>query len=251
MKNRTESNTFATEKDVLYQVSLLQGLTNGDYDGTVTLGELKQHGDTGIGTFDRLNGEMILLDGRVYRAAGDGSVELAPDEETTPFCVAAFMGANAVKDLRDIPDCDALYDKLDRVAEERGKNRFYMIRIDGMFREMCVRSVHGQQEPYRRLVDVLTREQTLFHYENIEGTLVGLYCPPYMSALNAVGWHLHFLSKDKTKGGHMLGVNVEDAVLTWKDLNAFEVRLPQGERFSGFDLTVDQSADIEKVEKNT
>ena len=137
------------------------------------------------------------------------------------------------------------------MVQQRGINRFYMIRIDGLFREVNVRSVYPQEEPYRRLAEVLSQEQTLFDYENIEGTMVGIYCPPYMASLNAVGWHLHFLSKDKTKGGHMLGVNVEDAVLTWKDLNAFEVRLPQGERFSGFDLTVDQSADIEKVEKNT
>ena len=36
----------------MYQVFLLQGLTNGDYNGSVTLKELKQHGDIGIGTFD-------------------------------------------------------------------------------------------------------------------------------------------------------------------------------------------------------
>ena len=54
-------------RDVLYQVSLLQSLANGDYTGSVTVGELKQHGDIGIGTFDRLNGEMIMLDGEAHR----------------------------------------------------------------------------------------------------------------------------------------------------------------------------------------
>jgi acetolactate decarboxylase len=225
-------------------------LTYGDYDGSVTLGEVKRHGDTGIGTFDRLNGELILLDGQVYRAAGDGRAETVPDEETTPFCVAAFMKADAVKNLRELPGRDALYSELDAMVAARGKNRFYMIRIDGTFREICVRSVYAQEKPYRRLVDVLAQEQTVFDYENMEGTLVGLYCPPYMSALNAAGWHLHFLSADKTKGGHMLDVHVAEAVLTWSDLNTFELRLPESDRFAGFDLTVDQSADIEKVEKN-
>ena len=80
--------------------------------------------------------------------------------------------------------------------------------------------------------------------------MVGLYCPCYMSALNAVGWHLHFISKDRTVGGHVLGVDIAEAVSTWTDLDAFEVRLPKNGMFGGFDLTVDQSRDIEKVEKN-
>jgi hypothetical protein len=97
-------------------------------------------------------------------------------------------------------------------------------------------------------MEVLAHDQTFFEYENIEGTMVGIYCPPYMSALNAVGWHLHFISDDKTKGGHVLDVNIADAVLTWDDTDGFEVRLPQNEMFAGFDLTIDQSEDIKKAE---
>jgi acetolactate decarboxylase len=139
---------------------------------------------------------------------------------------------------------------LNQMVQQRGMNRFYMIRIDGMFREINVRSVYAQEEPYKRLTEVLEYHQTFFDYENIEGTMVGVYCPPYMAALNAVGWHLHFISGDKTKGGHVLGVNIADAVLTWDDIDGFEVRLPKNEMFAGFDLTVDQSGDIQKVETN-
>ena len=94
------------------------------------------------------------------------------------------------------------------------------------------------------------KQRRVFDYENIEGTMIGLYCPPYMSQLNAVGWHMHFISKDKTKGGHMLGVNIADAVLTWDNADSFRLRLPQNEKFDSFDLTVDQSEDIEKIEKS-
>ena len=238
------------ERDVIYQVSLLQGLTYGDYHGSVTAKELKQHGDTGIGTFDRLNGELILLDGVIYRAAGDGSVEVVSDDETIPFSNVTFMDADESKSLKEISDLGALYSELDQMVEERGKNRFYMVQISGMFREMNVRSEYAQEEPYKPLAEVLEYDQTFFDYEDIEGTLVGLYCPPYLSDLNAVGWHLHFISKDKTKGGHVLGLKIEDVVLTWDDTDAFEMKIPQNEMFAGFDLTVDQSEDIEKVEKN-
>ena len=253
MENESKSNAVDPRdpsRDVMYQVSLLQGLTYGDYCGSVTVGELKQHGDIGIGTFDGLNGELIMLDGEIYRAAGDGSVKAVSDGVTVPFSVVTFMDADETKHLEGISDFGALCGELDQMVAQRGKNRFYMIRIDGVFREVNVRSVYGQEGPYKRLAEVMESDQTFFDYENTEGTLVGLYCPPYMSHLNAVGWHLHFISKDKTKGGHVLGVKIEDAVLTWDDTDAFQMRLPQNDMFDSFDLTVDQSKDIEKIEKN-
>ena len=244
-------NAPVQNRDVMYQVSLLQSLVNGDYCGSITVEELKQHGDIGIGTFDGLNGELIMLDGETYRAAGDGRVEVVSDQVTIPFSVVTFMDADKTESMKEISDCDALFSKLDQMAEARGKNRFYMIRIDGMFREINVRSVYAQEGTYRRLTEVMEHDQTFFDYTNIEGTIVGLYCPPYMSYLNAVGWHLHFISKDRTKGGHVLGLHIADAVLTWDDTDGFQMRLPQNDMFSGFDLTVDQSKDIEKLEKNT
>ena len=249
-EKETPSVALDQNRDVMYQVSLLQGLTYGDYHGSITVKELKQHGDTGIGTFNQLNGELIMLDGVVYRAAGDGSVEIVSDDETIPFSDVTFIDADKSMDFKDIPDYEALCSELNQIVEESGKNRFYMVRIDGLFHEVNVRSEYAQVEPYKPLVEVLEYDQTFFDYTNVEGTLVGLYCPPYMSDLNAVGWHLHFISKDKTKGGHVLGVNVAEAVLTWDDTDAFQMKVPQNDMFDEFDLTVDQSEDIEKVEKS-
>lgn len=246
----TVQNTSVQNRDVMYQVSLLQSLAYGDYCGSVTVKELKRHGDIGIGTFDRLNGELIMLDGEAYRAAGDGGVELVSDEETIPFCVVTHMDPDERKRLADIPDFETLCAQLDQIVAEKGVNRFYMIRVDGIFREVNVRSVRAQEGPYKRLTEVMEHDQTFFDYKNIEGTLVGLYCPPYMASMNAVGWHLHFVSKDKTRGGHVLGLDLADAVLTWDDTDGFQMRLPQNESFDRFDLTVDQSEEIKKVETN-
>ena len=252
MENKPKENAAnapEVNRDVIYQVSLLQGLTYGDYRGSVTVAELKQHGDIGIGTFDGLNGELIMLDGEVYRASGDGRVEAVSDDETVPFSVVTYMDVDDSKKLTDVPSCEALIGELNRMIEEKGKNRFYMIRIDGAFREINLRSVLAQEGPYRRLTEVLEHDQTFFDYKNIKGTVIGLYCPPYMSYLNAVGWHMHFISDDKAKGGHVLGLNIDEAVLTWDNTDAFQVMLPQNDNFSGFDLTVDQTEDIEKIEK--
>ncbi len=241
------------DRETLYQVSLLQGLTFGDYHGSISVGELKKKGDTGIGTFNALNGELIMLDGVVYRAAGDGSVEAVPDDETIPFSNVTFFDKDetqAIASADEINDIKSLTAMLDEKVASLGENRFYVIRIDGKFDKMNVRSELAQSEPYKPLAEVLETDQTFFDYENIEGTVVGLYCPPYMSSLNATGWHLHFVSKDKTKGGHILGLDIADAELSWDYTEGFKVKLPDSEMFADFDLTIDQSEDIEKVEKN-
>ena len=104
-------------RDVIYQVSLLQSLAYGDYCGSVTVKELKQHGDVGIGTFNKLNGELIMLDGDAYRAAGDGSVEIVSDDETIPFSIVTYMDSDDTKQLGDIPDFDALCNTLNQIVE--------------------------------------------------------------------------------------------------------------------------------------
>lgn len=243
-----QSSNIDYDRDVVYQVSLLQGLTFGDYYGSIDVAELKSHGDIGIGTFDKLNGELIMVDGVVYRAAGDGSVEVVGDDETIPFSNVTFLDADEIMSISEIADYDTLLALLNEMVEEKGKNRFYVIRIDGIFNEANVRSEYAQEEPYKPLVDVLAVDQTFFDYENIEGTLVGLYCPPYMADLNATGWHLHFISKDKSKGGHVLGINISNATLIWDDTDIFQMILPENDMFTSFDLTIDQSEDIKKVE---
>ncbi len=241
----------SVDRETVFQVSLLQGLTFGDYHGSITAAELRKRGDIGIGTFDGLNGEMITLDGTIYRAAADGSVEVVPDDETIPFSNVTFFDTDEKAELSGVDSITALQDKLNEKVDEFGKNRFYFIRIDGTFSEMNVRSEYAQEEPYKPLAEVLETDQTFFDYENIEGTVVGLYCPPYMSDLNATGWHLHFVSTDRSKGGHILGLKIDKAELSIDITDGFEMALPEGDMFADFDLTIDQSEDIEKVEKNT
>ena len=239
------------DRETVYQVSLLQGLTFGDYHGSVSVADLKKRGDIGIGTFDGLNGELIAVDGKVYRAAGDGSVEEVSDDTMIPFSNVSFFDEDIKEALEGVDDIAALQEILNQKVSELGENKFYFIRIDGTFSEMNVRSEYAQEEPYKPLAEVLETDQTFFDYENIEGTVVGLYCPPYMADLNATGWHLHFVSSDKTKGGHVLGLKVDKADLGMDVTEGFEMALPDNEMFADFDLTIDQSEDIEKVEKNT
>ncbi len=235
-------------REVINQVSLLQGLTFGDYNGSVPVSRLKELGDTGIGTFDALNGELIMLDGTVYRAACDGSIEIVADDETIPFSNVTFFDADEVINLSSIDSVNTLKAELDKKVSETGVNRFYMIRADGTYSNMNVRSELPQTVPYKPLAEVLETDQTFFDYENIKGTVVGLYCPEYMNDLNAVGWHFHFISDDRKSGGHVLDLAADELEVSIDRTDNFSMVLPDNEMFNNFDLTIDQSEDIKKVE---
>lgn len=242
------SDNNAAQRDVINQVSLLQGLTFGDYNGSIPAARLKELGDTGIGTFDALNGELIMLEGIVYRAAFDGTIEVVADEETIPFSNVTFFDIDEKFQISGIDNVNTLKDMLDKKVSQTGDNRFYMVKIEGVFNTMQVRSELPQTKPYKPLAVVLETDQTFFDYENIAGTVVGLYCPAYMSDLNAVGWHFHFISDDRQSGGHVLNLSAEDIDVSLDRSDYFAMVLPDNEMFNNFDLTIDQSEDIKKVE---
>ena len=86
----------ARAPDFLTQFSVIDALLAGNYDGSLTCGELRRHGDFGIGTFDALDGEMTVLDGVVYAIRSDGRVEKVADSETTPFATVTFFDSDRV-----------------------------------------------------------------------------------------------------------------------------------------------------------
>ena len=235
-------------KDIIYQVALLQSLVQGYYDGIITVGELKEHGDTGIGTFEGVNGEMIVLDGVVYQALADGSIAIPSDEETVPFSNVTFFDTDETLDLSGISDMAELQSKLNTVVEEKGSNLFYVVRIDGTFSDLKVRSEYKQEKPYRMLDEALASDQTEFDYENAEGTIVGLYCPDYMGGLNNAGWHFHYISGDLTRGGHVLKVSVEKATALIDATDGFEMVLPEAGDFQEMDLAKNVDEALHKAE---
>ena len=232
----------------IYQVALLQSLVQGYYDGIITVGELKEHGDTGIGTFEGVNGEMIVLDGVVYQALADGSIAVPSDEETVPFSNVTFFDADESLELSGVSDMTELQSKLNTVVEEKGSNLFYVVRIDGTFSDLKVRSEYKQEKPYRMLDEALASDQTEFDYENAEGTLVGLYCPDYMGGLNNAGWHLHYISADLTRGGHVLQVSIDKATALIDVTDGFEMVLPEAEDFQEMDLAKNVDEALHKAE---
>ena len=238
--------------DSIYQVALLQSLAQGHLDGMITVGELKAHGDTGIGTFDGLNGEMIVLDGVVYQAIYDGSIVVPPDDETVPFSNVTFFEPDISQPLSNVVDMAALQDQLNTVVYEHGANLFYMVKIIGTFSSIKVRSEYKQEKPYRNLDVALAADQTEFDYDNISGTMVGLYCPSFMGGLNSVGWHFHFITEDLTRGGHVLQVSIDSAEAALDATPGFELMLPEDDaEFQCMDLSLNMDDAIHRAETAT
>ena len=248
------STTFAKpaqDKDTLYQVALLQALTLGYFDDVVTVKELKMHGDTGIGTFEGLDGEMIVLDGVVYRANQACKVNVVNNSVRVPFSNVTFFDKDFSVKLRNVTDKSAFESALNAQVDKHGINNFYMVKVHGDFAEILVRSEQGQVEPYPTLVEALQATQNEVTRQNISGTLVGLYCPAFMSSLNSTGWHFHFISDDKTFGGHVLGLHLESGEAQFDKTPAFSMVLPKKENFQALNFDRDLKEDIRKAEQDS
>jgi len=232
--------------NVLTQISTIDALLAGAYDGQVTIGELKAFGDLGIGTFNALDGEMIALNGRVFQARADGQIVAVPDSLTTPFAVMVFFEAEKTLPLPSGINLEALTLMTDPLLPS--VNLFYAFRIEGTFDTMRVRSVPGQTKPYPPLTEVV-QHQYLKTLEKVEGVVVGFRCPPFVRGVNVPGYHLHFIDKDEKAGGHVLEFTVAKAVLQWDEISNFHMMLPRDPLFSRMNLEKDRQEDLQKVEK--
>lgn len=242
---------ISQNQDTLFQVALLQSLAQGYYDGILPVGELKKYGDTGIGTFEGVNGEMIVLDGVVYQAIADGTILVPSDDELIPFCNVTYFDKDETLTLSDLPDMAALQQTLSSTVQARGANLFYMVKIEGTFSSIKVRSESKQEKPYRELDVALAEDQVECDYEDIRGTMVGLYCPEYMRGLNSVGWHFHFITEDRTRGGHVLQVSVASAEVQLDATDRFHLLLSEEEAFQSMPLGRDMDEAIHRAETAT
>ena len=234
--------------DSMYQVSLMQAFMHGEYNGVITVGDFKTHGDIGLGTFEGVNGEMIVLDGVVYQAAADGSINVMPDNETIPFATITKFDEDGKITNITAKNFDDLTSQLDKEIEKYGTNNMYVIKIKGDFSNITVRSVEKQEKPYKEFTDVAAVDQKVFNHTDQIGTLVAVYFPEYMNELNMHGWHLHFLSDDKTVGGHVLGFNDFSGSGQIDEIHEFNMILPSDDTFAKMNFTEDMSNKISSVE---
>ncbi len=224
----------------------VNALVEGIYQQDTTIAELKRHGDFGLGTFNDLDGEMLVLDGQVFQVRADGHVYAVDDAERTPFACVTFFTPDTAEPLPGPLDFQAFTTLLlDRLIPSL--NMLYAIRVQGDFSHVKTRSV-PRQENYRPLVEV-AREQPVFEYTNIEGTLAGFYTPEYMASIAVPGIHLHFLSKAGDCGGHLLSCSIERAVVSLQHVPRLELALPLTLDYLTAAFSRDTDRDLQQAER--
>ena len=200
----------------LIQASTLNALMLGNFDRTISIKDFLHHADTGIGTYTGLDGEAIFEDGVAYKATADGKVTVMKPENGVAFgTVTKFDEDVPEEELTHITDINALKDALEPYVEGN-KNIFYMIKATGVFKTMHVRSCFPSEKPYPTLSEV-AKNQREFHFANTRGSVIAVYCPAYVNGINLPGWHFHYLSGDKTQGGHILGLSADAEISGGRD----------------------------------
>lgn len=235
-----------TKRDTLYQVSTIDALMAGLYDGSVSIGQLAKHGDIGLGTFDKLDGEMIVVDGKVYRITADGLAHLPDKSVTTPFAAVTFFDRDVTVRIGNEMNLAALKEYLDGLIPS--KNLFYAIRIDGTFSYVKTRSVPSQKKPYPPLVDAVAH-QTVSEFTNVEGTIVAVRCPYFVKGVNVTDYHLHFITADRKRGGHLLDCTIKSGDLALDTTPEFDLFLPNDDGFYRMNFEADNQSDLQKVEQ--
>ncbi|MFD7256838.1 acetolactate decarboxylase [Streptomyces sp. NPDC059874] len=183
----------------IFQTSTMTAMLEGVYEGTTTIAELCRSGDFGIGTFDRLDGEMIVLDGRCYRLRADGTAGEADPATRTPLAAVTYFHGEYDWRITEPVDAAGLRTAIDDWLPS--PNLFYAVRVDGHFDHMVTRMLPEQHRPYPRLIDAVAG-QIIATHTDLHGTIVGFRSPTHMLGVAAAGYHLHFLSGCRTRGGH-------------------------------------------------
>jgi acetolactate decarboxylase len=241
--DRVLASSFDLDRHTLFQVSTSNALVQGVFRGSVTVGDLKRNGDFGLGTFEDLDGELVMIDGVCYRASGGGVVNRPPDETSVPFAVVTHFhpDTSTATEGGSFTELTSTIDAL-RPSE----NLFVGIRVDGRFDQLSLRAACAA-EPGEGLVEA-TAHQSEFNVFDEVGTLVGFWAPLYARAVNVPGYHFHFISEDRALGGHLLGMEARTLQVGVHVESELHVAIPETEEFLAADLSGDHQQALHRAE---
>jgi acetolactate decarboxylase len=242
--NRALAEYLRVSHHTLYQVSTATALVEGIYQGAVRVGTLREHGDLGLGTFEDLDGEMVVVDGQFFQVRSDGSVRECGDDVLSPFAVVTRFSPEAEVTFAQCPDLSHLTARFDSLRHS--DNVFFTLRVDGKFDSIHTRAMCRTREGVPLVQAAAVQPEFEFH--DVVGTLVGFWTPAYAKTLNVPGYHLHFLSADRRSGGHLLQCRGSNLRLQIQREGEYHLALPETEDFLKADLRRDPAADLARAE---
>ena len=239
---------LAEELDIdyhtIYQVSTTGALVKGVYKGCVKVGDIIRHGDFGIGTFDNLDGEAILLDGVCWHACSNGLVAKTSPEIFSPFFVATFFTPEISQSFFNIDSKDDMTSQLNKLRIS--DNIFTAIRVRGLFERITLR-IAAKSKSGVDLVEAIKGQKEI-ELENISGTLVGFWTPKYVTSINVPGYHFHFISEDHKYAGHLFDLRASKLSIELHHEQNLHLALSDSTEFLNADLSLDPSEALKEAE---
>ena len=217
------------ETNVLYQYSVINALSAGVYDGDLNVNELKKYGNFGLGTFNNIDGEMIVLDGIIYQVKTDGIPVEADKKLLSPFAAVTFFRNDKTIELNTPQTLQQIKKIID--AAVPSENYLYTVKISGEFKKVKTRSVPRQQQPFPDLTSVI-KNQVTFEKALINGTVIGFKMPEFIDGVNVKSYHFHFLSGDKRFGGHLLDLVLDKGKIEIGVIKEFRCQLPSTKNYT-------------------
>ena len=212
----------------VYQTSTISALLDGIYDGDVTIAELLTHGDFGLGTFNHLDGEMVVLDNVCYRLRSDGSAGIAGPDDRTPFAAVTWFKPETTIPVTARTSRAELIALIDQTVET--VNLIQAIRIEGTFAAVKTRTVEAQTQPYPPLTKA-TANEPITQSHDVAGTLAGYRTPDYEQGISVAGYHLHFINQARSRGGHALDFELSQGRIAISTSSELHLSLPRTEAF--------------------
>lgn len=235
IKNSIHSHIKRVDKIMHY--STIDAMRNGVYKGNITVKELKNKGDFGLGTYNRLDGEMVVLNGVFYRVKSNGEVVIAKESKKTPFNSLTFFDT----DFKNKIEATNLLSFNKSILEILpSKNKIYAIKAKVSLNYIKLGGAEKIESNDYRAIGEILENRPIYTHSNVKGTIVGFYYPNTFRDIDLHPFHFHFISESKNIGGHIMEAKFKDIELFFDEKESIEVQIPN---------TKEYNSDWEKVEE--
>jgi acetolactate decarboxylase len=233
-------------QDFMYQYSIIDALMAGVFDGDLNIASLKTKGDFGVGTFNKVDGELLMHNGRVYKVSYDGSVSEAKNTDSTSAAFVKFFKADTAVTIKGE---NLSYEKVqEHLIKILNPNEIYAIRVNGDFSTMTTRAARPAKAPYKTLTEHLKANQAIFELKKTTGTCSGFLLPPYLARTNVPGFHLHYLATDLKSGGHIFKFTTNSVRVEIDMAKGFVIENNTNAEFRNVNLKPDRGEELKKIE---
>ena len=238
---------FLLANNTIYQAGTITALTNGQYDSSITIKELKDKGSFGLGTVEGAKGEMMIYDGKAFLSDISGKAIPLNESITIPYASAFnFSNSNISSHYEDltIPKILTLIK-----TKLYGTNYFYIFKITGVFSEIHARTIPPAKKGVT-LSKWIAEKQKFHDLKMVKGTMIGIYSPAYLSNVTVPGFHFHFITADQSHVYHVYSFKAKKVEAKMEKVNNFEFMLPNTKEYQKNKIKLVSRETLSKMEES-